>query len=159
MYILALLIHIIVCLFLIVVVLLQSGKAADLAGAFGGMGSQTAFGPRGSATLLSKATTISAVLFMLTSLSLSILASRQAGLGTTVLEGTDQKGAPTKSAPATPVPLPPQPQAPMTMTPEGGQPVTIPMPTNQSLPPGVKVVPAPGKQAPAPAQKSPAPKK
>ncbi len=51
--------HVVVCLFLIVVILLQSGKAADLAGAFGGMGSQTAFGPRGSATLLSKATTIS----------------------------------------------------------------------------------------------------
>ena len=68
--------HVIVCVFLIVVVLLQSGKAADLAGAFGGMGSQTAFGPRGSATLLSKATTISAILFMLTSMSLSILATR-----------------------------------------------------------------------------------
>ena len=80
MYILLWIIHIIVCLFLIVVVLLQSGKAADLAGAFGGMGSQTAFGPRGSATLLSKATTISAVIFMLTSLSLSILATRNAGL-------------------------------------------------------------------------------
>jgi preprotein translocase subunit SecG len=68
-----------VCLFLIIVVLLQSGKAADLAGAFGGMGSQTAFGPRGSATLLSKATTISAIVFMLTSMSLSILATRNAG--------------------------------------------------------------------------------
>ena len=74
MYILLLMVHVIVCLFLIIVVLLQSGKAADLAGAFGGMGSQTAFGPRGSATLLSKATTISAVIFMVTSLSLSILA-------------------------------------------------------------------------------------
>ena len=69
-------IHVIVCFFLIVVVLLQSGKAADLAGAFGGMGSQTAFGPRGSATLLSKATTLAAALFMVTSLSLSILATR-----------------------------------------------------------------------------------
>ena len=59
--------HVVVCFFLIIVVLLQSGKAADLAGAFGGMGSQTAFGPRGSATLLSKATTISAILFMLAS--------------------------------------------------------------------------------------------
>ena len=86
MYILLLIVHVIVCLFLIIVVLLQSGKAADLAGAFGGMGSQTAFGPRGSATLLSKATTISAVLFMVTSLSLSILATRNAGLGTSVLE-------------------------------------------------------------------------
>ncbi|HUJ83875.1 MAG TPA: preprotein translocase subunit SecG, partial [Candidatus Acidoferrales bacterium] len=62
MYTLFLIVHVLVCFFLIVVVLLQSGKAADLAGAFGGMGSQTAFGPRGSATLLSKATTISAVL-------------------------------------------------------------------------------------------------
>src|SRR5437879_9711179 len=89
-------IHVLVCIFLIIVVLLQSGKAADLAGAFGGMGSQTAFGPRGSATLLSKATTISAILFMVTSLSLSILATRYAGLGTTVLESAPAKS----SAPA-----------------------------------------------------------
>src|SRR3984957_18459818 len=72
-------IHVIVCLFLVVVVLLQSGKAADLAGAFGGMGSQTVFGPRGSATVLSKATTIAAALFMVTSLSLSIMATRSGG--------------------------------------------------------------------------------
>ena len=69
MTILLTIVHVIVCFFLVVVVLLQSGKAADLAGAFGGMGSQTAFGPRGSATVLSKATTIAATLFMLTSLS------------------------------------------------------------------------------------------
>src|SRR5438105_11819572 len=81
MYILALIVHVVVCLFLILVVLLQSGKAADLAGAFGGMGSQTVFGPRGSATMLSKATTVSAVVFMLTSLTLSILATR-GGSGT-----------------------------------------------------------------------------
>src|ERR1700691_5787661 len=79
MLILLTIIHVIVCIFLIIVVLLQSGKAADLAGAFGGMGSQTAFGPRGSATLLSKATTISAILFMLTSISLSIVATRGGG--------------------------------------------------------------------------------
>ena len=111
MYILFLMVHVVVCFFLIIVVLLQSGKAADLAGAFGGMGSQTAFGPRGSATLLSKATTISAVLFMVTSLSLSILATRNAGLGTTVLEGGPPKSAPAKSAPA-PVQVPPAKQAP-----------------------------------------------
>ena len=75
-YVLALIVHIVVCLFLIIVVLLQSGKAADLAGAFGGMGSQTVFGPRGSATVLSKATTIAAVCFMVTSMSLSIYATR-----------------------------------------------------------------------------------
>ncbi len=109
MYILVLIVHIIVCLFLVIVVLLQSGKAADLAGAFGGMGSQTAFGPRGSATLLSKATTISAAVFMVTSLSLSILATRNAGLATTVLEGVPSKSIPVKPAPA-PVPAQPQPQ-------------------------------------------------
>lgn len=76
MVILITILHVIVCLFLAVVVLLQSGKAADLAGAFGGMGSQTVFGPRGSATVLSKATTIAAALFMLTSLSLSVLSTR-----------------------------------------------------------------------------------
>src|SRR6478672_7127748 len=72
--------HVLICLFLIIVVLLQSGKAADLAGAFGGMGSQTAFGPRGSTTVLSKATAIAAGLFMVTSLSLSIISTR-AGKG------------------------------------------------------------------------------
>jgi len=76
MIILITIVHIIVCLILVVVVLLQSGKAADLAGAFGGMGSQTVFGPRGSATVLSKATTFSAIAFMFTSLTLSILATR-----------------------------------------------------------------------------------
>lgn len=86
MYILLTIIHVLVCLFLIIVVLLQSGKAADLAGAFGGMGSQTAFGPRGSATLLSKATTVSAIAFMCTSLALSIVAMRNAGGSTTILE-------------------------------------------------------------------------
>src|SRR5262249_36850934 len=85
-YTLVTIVHVLVCLFLIVVVLLQSGKAADLAGAFGGMGSQTAFGPRGSATLLSKATTVSAIVFMITSLSLSILATRRTGVGNTILE-------------------------------------------------------------------------
>lgn len=68
--------HIIICLFLIGVVLLQQGKSADLAGAFGGQGSQTAFGPRGAANLLTRLTTWSAVLFMITSISLTILMSR-----------------------------------------------------------------------------------
>jgi preprotein translocase subunit SecG len=126
MYALVMTIHVVVCIFLIIVVLLQSGKAADLAGAFGGMGSQTAFGPRGSATLLSKATTISAVLFMVTSLSLSILATRNAGLGTTVLDTAPQKVAPV--APKAPVSAPinintpqvPQ-QVPVTAQPSGKQ--------------------------------------
>jgi preprotein translocase subunit SecG len=100
-------VHVVVCLFLIIVVLLQSGKAADLAGAFGGMGSQTAFGPRGSATLLSKATTISAILFMLTSISLSIVATRNSGtVSGPVLERHGAKT--TTAAPATPQPAQPK---------------------------------------------------
>jgi preprotein translocase subunit SecG len=78
--------HVVICFFLIIVVLLQSGKAADLAGAFGGMGSQTVFGPRGTATVLSKATTIAATLFMVTSLTLFILANRQGASSGSVLE-------------------------------------------------------------------------
>ena len=68
-------VHILVCLFLIAIVLLQQGKGQDLASAFGGGGSQTAFGPRGSATVLSRATTILAAMFMVTSLSLSVIKS------------------------------------------------------------------------------------
>src|ERR1700723_1937035 len=63
--------HVLVCFVLVLVIMLQSGNAADLAGAFGGAGSQTAFGPRGAATFLSKATTWCAIVFMLTSLTLS----------------------------------------------------------------------------------------
>ena len=63
-------IHVVVCLLLILIVLLQSGKSADLAGAFGGGGSQTAFGARGTATFLSKLTTGAAVIFMITSFTL-----------------------------------------------------------------------------------------
>src|SRR4028118_183186 len=99
MVILLTIIHVVVCVFLVIVVLLQSGKAADLAGAFGGMGSQTAFGPRGAATVLSKATTIAAGLFMLTSLTLSILATKNAGTGSSVLERSATPAPATKSTP------------------------------------------------------------
>ncbi len=100
-------IHVIVCVFLIIVVLLQSGKSGDIAAAFGGMGSQTAFGPRGSATALSRATTWSAVIFMLTSITLSIAASRGA-TGNSVLQGVKSAPAQTQpAAPATPAQTPP----------------------------------------------------
>ncbi len=107
-------IHVIICLFLIVVVLLQSGKAADLAGAFGGMGSQTAFGPRGAATMLSKATAIAAVLFMIVSIWLGIeqgYVRGGAGGSGSVIESSGVAGetAPTPAAPAVPAagqPLP-----------------------------------------------------
>ncbi len=106
MMILLTIIHVLVCVFLVIVVLLQSGKAADLAGAFGGMGSQTAFGPRGAATVLSKATTIAAGLFMVTSLTLAIMATRNAGTGSSVLErqkrAVQKSAAPATTAPAAP---------------------------------------------------------
>ncbi len=96
-------VHIIVSLFLIVVVLLQSGSAGDISAAFGGQGSQAAFGPRGAATGLSRATTASAVIFMLTSVTLSINAIKHSG-PKSVLQGV--KSAPVKTQPA-PVPTTP----------------------------------------------------
>ncbi len=119
MHLLISILHILVCIFLIIVVLLQSGKAADLAGAFGGMGSQTAFGPRGAATVLSKATTAAAVVFMITSIILSIMATKQGGVGGSVLERN--AGAATSrpaSGKTAPVQVPVMP----------GQPITIPVP-------------------------------
>jgi preprotein translocase subunit SecG len=76
MLILLVILHIIVCLFLVGVILIQQGKSADLAGAFGGQGSQTAFGPRGAANLLTRLTAWAAVIFMLTSIGLTIVMSR-----------------------------------------------------------------------------------
>ena len=93
-----LVVHIIVCLFLIAVVLLQSGASADLAGAFGGgLGSQTAFGPRAGANVLTKLTTWCAIIFMLTSFTLAIISTRHGNGGGSVLEN---KSVPAKSAPA-----------------------------------------------------------
>lgn len=108
MVILLTILHVLVSFFLIIVVLLQSGKAADLAGAFGGMGSQTAFGPRGAATVLSKATTTAAVLFMLTSITLGIWQGRNVG-GQSVI---DRTGIGTESAEEEAVPEAPAPAVP-----------------------------------------------
>jgi preprotein translocase subunit SecG len=112
MTILITIIHVIVCLFLIAVVLLQSGKSGDLAAAFGGQGSQTAFGPRGAASVLSRATTWSAIIFMLTSITLSIYAARRTG-PTSVFSGV--KPAQTKSQPQNAAPAPAAPAAPPTV--------------------------------------------
>lgn len=95
---LLLIFHIMVCFVLAVVVLLQSGSAADLAGAFGGAGSQTAFGPRGPANFLSKATTWCAVMFMLTSLLLVVRQDFGVGGGHSILQKYS------KPAPLTPPP-------------------------------------------------------
>ena len=88
MTILLTIVHVFLCLFLIAIILLQQGKSADLASAFGGQGSQTAFGPRGASNVLSKSTTWCAVAFMITSIGLTILMQRGAGTGHSVLDGT-----------------------------------------------------------------------
>ncbi len=99
-------IHVIVCLILIGVVLLQQGKSADLAGAFGGQGSQTAFGPRGAANLLTKVTTWAAIVFMFTSIGLTVLIQRSSG-SRSVLSGLKAGHTTTAPAPAkSPAPAP-----------------------------------------------------
>ena len=90
-------VHVVVCLVLIVAVLLQSGKAGDLAGAFGGAGTQSVFGARGAATILSKVTTVCAVLFMVTSMGLWILSSKGAR---SVVRGDETTAAETTTDPA-----------------------------------------------------------
>ena len=105
------------CLVLIIVVLLQSGKAADLAGAFGGAGSQTAFGPRGAATVLSQATTWCAVMFMVCAMALALRSDRSAGQGSSVIYNTSKpasKPAPAQTPGKTPAPAaqPPAPSNP-----------------------------------------------
>src|ERR1700674_4853887 len=117
------LLHVLVCFVLMGVILLQSGKAADIAGAFGGSGSQTAFGPRGAATFLSRATTWCAVMFMFTSMALAVHVSTASGGGGRSILEQFSKPTPKSAAPA-PVPpgqLPPaQPAAPPPAAPAPG---------------------------------------
>jgi preprotein translocase subunit SecG len=120
MFILLLVVHIIVSLILILVVLLQSGKAGDLASAFGGAGTQTAFGARGATTFLHKATTTCAVIFMITSLGLSITYLRGTKAGS-VMEGA----RPAATAPA-PTSKPAEKPAVPAPTPAQGQPAPTP---------------------------------
>lgn len=120
------------CLVLIIVVLLQSGKAADLAGAFGGAGSQTAFGPRGAANVLSKATTWCAIMFMLCAFAMTLRTDKSVEQGGSVLQNVS-KPAP-KPVPAT-TPAVPQPNTHDSL-PAGQQPATqAPATTPQTNPP------------------------
>lgn len=123
LYYLILFLHIVACLFLIGVVLLQQGKGQDLASAFGGGGTQTAFGPRGSATVLSRATAILAGLFMVTSMGLSLMKPRSSSIldqipatATSPTPGsaptTPAAAPPASSAPASPAEAPASPASP-----------------------------------------------
>ena len=150
MIILLTIVHVIVCLFLVIVVLVQSGKTADLAGAFGGMGSQTVFGPRGSATVLSKATTLAAALFMITSLTLSILATRGGSGGPTLLDKAAKPVSNQQQQTKQTLPVPGQ-TVPITVTPsvngEKGPTQTIPAPVVPTpTPPSRQAPPAPLQQ-------------
>lgn len=103
-YFLLVTLHVLICGLLIIVIMLQSGEAADLAGAFGGAGSQTAFGPRGAATFLSKATTWCAIMFMLTSMALTMHQNTVvASAGSSVLQQFSKTSkTPAPAAPAAP---------------------------------------------------------
>ncbi len=123
MYLVLSIFHLMVTLGLILIVLLQSGKGADIGAAFGGGSSQTVFGGRGAATFLSKMTSALAILFMLTSLTLTVLASQRGG-SSVVREDrpTSSQSAPTQSAPVPATQAPsesgvPASQAPTTQTP------------------------------------------
>lgn len=117
-------VHVIVCILLVIIVLLQSGKSADLAGAFGMMGSQSTFGPRGAASFLSKMTTTLAITFMITSLGLYIIGANKASTkGKSILSGSDIKttsqkpiSQPTRKpyVPGSTVPVSPAPAKPAT---------------------------------------------
>jgi preprotein translocase subunit SecG len=152
-------VHVIVCIILILVVLLQSGKGADLAGAFGGGATQTAFGSRGSASFLSKMTTVAAVVFMLTSISLSTMTRKVESKS--ILETTKGNPRPAAKAPAMPPPAP-------TPTPEQIRQKQEELEAKQqqqqqTKPIGVKVVPGTPASAPAetkqPAKESKPPSK
>jgi len=126
--------HILVCGLLIIVVLLQSGEAADLAGAFGGAGSQTAFGPRGAATFLSKATTWCAIMFMLTSMAMTMRQnSTAAASGSSVLQQFSKTAKPATPAPAAPAPATPNSSTPAPTAPAPSTPApSAPAPTTPS---------------------------
>jgi preprotein translocase subunit SecG len=138
------------CLFLIIVVLLQSGKAADIAGAFGGAGSQTAFGPRGAATVLSRATTWCAIMFMVCAFALLLHTEKSAEQGGSVLEKFS-KPAP-KPGPVTPAK--PQTAIPLSSTPQSSAPTnTAPAPSTQ--PPVQQQAPSNSQTAPSQQPKKP----
>lgn len=112
-------IYVFICFFLILVVLVQQGKGADIAGAFGGGGTQTAFGARGATTLLHKLTTGAFIGFILLSLVLTVLQRHQRP---SVMEKVREKATAQKPLPAAPVPAAPAPVAPAPVKPAPSKP-------------------------------------
>jgi preprotein translocase subunit SecG len=102
MFILVVIVHVLVSLVIIGLVLLQAGKGADIGSAFGGSGSQAVFGSMGTPTVLGKATGVVAVVFMVTSFALSMMAHQRA---LSVMPATGP-AAPAPAAPTTPAPTP-----------------------------------------------------
>lgn len=123
--------YVLTCFLLILVVLLQQGKGGDIANAFGGGASQAAFGARSGATVLSRATTVLAALFVVGAIVLGIMGQRGPG---SVLGGRTQSGAPAPSATTTPAPAP--------------KPGSTPVPVSPA--PAAPATPAPATPAPAP---------
>jgi len=143
------------CLVLIIVVLLQSGKAADLAGAFGGAGSQTAFGPRGAANVLSKATTWCAVMFMVCAFALVLRTDKAVEQSGSVLQKVSQPAP--KPAPAG-APVVPQPNTHDSL-PAGQQPAAQPPASQPATSQPAPATSQPPQQAPAATPPAPAPAK
>jgi len=132
-YIVLVILHILVCLVLMGVILLQSGQAADIAGAFGGSGSQTAFGPRGAASVLSQATTWCAVMFMVCAMALALRSERSAGRSDSVIYDSAKPAK--KAAPPVTIPAPATTPAPGA-APNGTAPATTPAAPNTTAPAG-----------------------
>jgi preprotein translocase subunit SecG len=105
MYIALTIVHVFACLAIIGIVLLQSGKGADIGSAFGGAGSQAVFGSMGTPTLLGKITTGIAIVFALTSFTLAILGGERAS--SVIREAAPPASAPAPAAPAAPTPVAP----------------------------------------------------
>jgi preprotein translocase subunit SecG len=136
MSVLLIILHVVVCIALILIVLLQTGKGADIGAAFGGGGSQTLFGSTGASTFLSKATTVAAIVFMLTSLSLAYIYSSGPGSGSSIMT---ESAAPPESPPAAAAPAGQAPATsettPATPAPPAAPAAAEPAATQQPAPP------------------------
>jgi preprotein translocase subunit SecG len=141
-YIALIVLYVFICVFLVLVVLVQQGRGADIAGAFGGGGTQTAFGARGATTLLHKLTTGAFIGFILLSLALTVLQARQ--------RPSVVRSAPQKAAAQGAIPVVPKPAAPGGLQATGQKPGGAPV--SAQAPPAAAPNPAPAAPAQAPAQ-------